>query len=919
MESGYDAAMPVSLPHGHLYRWRFDAVEFDEARLELRVSGLPVEIEHRPLQVLALLLRHAGEVVTKEELFDVVWTGRVTVDHVLATAVGKLRKALDAGGEARIATVPRVGYRFDGPVERIAVGRQLGGELKFEAGQPVPGREHFLLERPLARTLGSEVWLARQPRSREARVFKFSLDGEHLSAIKREATLMRLLRDTLGERDDFVRVVDWNFETQPFFLECEYGGQALPEWADEGGRLAATDRDARIAFFVTVADAVAAAHGIGVLHKDLKPANVLVARRGDGWRPRITDFGSSRLLQPERLEQLGITRLGMTVDDATGASSGTPLYLAPELVAGQPPTLRSDVYALGVMLYQWLAGDLRRPLAPGWERDIDDPLLREDIAQATDSDPARRIADAAELAERLHRLPERRVERERREADEREALAMREALERGRARRPWVAATILVLGSGLAASSLLWYRAEQQRETAAKQAARAEAVARFLSDDLLGALAPGAAGYERDPRMSEVLDHASTQIGTRFADDPATRGGVHAVLGQTWQALGQRDRGVEHMREAARHYAQAFGDGDELTLRTRYALVRNLAYANAPEQFEEATALLAQGDAAAGERLQAANALALEAAYARGVFHFQQLQIEPALEAFRRADRLQREVAPEAAQTAATIRENLADGTLRQGRLEEGIALLRDMLADPLFDPDRIGESRIAGHQIMLARALRNLGRHDEALALARTAAATSERILGADHYSTLVQMSTVASIHDAMGDCALALPIARTVRERMAARYGEHLQSTLVETGNLGFKERDCGDRDAGIDYIRRAESGLREHYGEDNVAAQSFRYSLARILADDGRNREALAALDGLDLAALTAGNSRPGWEHRIDALRGRILLQSGDADTGRQLLAAAVPALAALGTEDDEDLEKWQALLAGAGSGD
>src|SRR3546814_18779907 len=81
------------------------------------------------------------------------------------------------------------------------------------------------------RTLGSEVWLARQPRSRQARVFKFSLDGERLSAIKREATLMRVLRHTLGERDDIARVIDWHFESEPFFIECEYGGQSPPEWA----------------------------------------------------------------------------------------------------------------------------------------------------------------------------------------------------------------------------------------------------------------------------------------------------------------------------------------------------------------------------------------------------------------------------------------------------------------------------------------------------------------------------------------------------------------------------------------------------------------------------------------------------------------------------------------------------------------
>src|SRR5690606_6404213 len=183
-------------------------------RHELRVAGLPVEIEHKPLQVLALLLRHVGEVVTKEELFDTVWAGRVTVDHVLATAIGKLRKALDAAGEGRIATVPRIGYRFDGPVERIAVGQRAASELERRAGRPVPGPEHFALARPRGRTVGSEVGRARQPRSREARGFKFGLGGERLTAIKGEATRMRVLRDTLGEREDFVRVLDWNFETE---------------------------------------------------------------------------------------------------------------------------------------------------------------------------------------------------------------------------------------------------------------------------------------------------------------------------------------------------------------------------------------------------------------------------------------------------------------------------------------------------------------------------------------------------------------------------------------------------------------------------------------------------------------------------------------------------------------------------------
>ena len=100
-----------------LYLWRFNDCEFDEAQLRLSVAGAVVAMEPRPLQVLAELLRHAGEVVTKDELLQSVWQGRDTVEHVLATAVGKLRKAL---GENLIQTVPRIGYRFAGTAERTA-------------------------------------------------------------------------------------------------------------------------------------------------------------------------------------------------------------------------------------------------------------------------------------------------------------------------------------------------------------------------------------------------------------------------------------------------------------------------------------------------------------------------------------------------------------------------------------------------------------------------------------------------------------------------------------------------------------------------------------------------------------------------------------------------------------------------------
>src|SRR3546814_15919764 len=84
-------------------------------------------------------------------------------------------------------------------------------------------------------------------------------------------------------------------------------------------------------------------------------------------------------------------------------------------------------------------------------------------------------------------------------------------------------ATVAVLGIGLIASTLFWYRSEQQRHDATMQAARAEAVVRFLSDDLIGALSPGGAGFERDPTVREMLEHAAGPLAERFGDDPATQ------------------------------------------------------------------------------------------------------------------------------------------------------------------------------------------------------------------------------------------------------------------------------------------------------------------------------------------------------------------------------------------------------------
>src|ERR1700754_3269481 len=121
-------------PAAPAFRYRFGTAEFDEASFELRMAGVAMEVQRKPLEILACLLAHAGEVVTKDELLDTVWEGRPTVENVIANAIAKLRSALGDENAERIVTQPRVGYRFAGVFERVAVGRGWVSRLDLSAG-----------------------------------------------------------------------------------------------------------------------------------------------------------------------------------------------------------------------------------------------------------------------------------------------------------------------------------------------------------------------------------------------------------------------------------------------------------------------------------------------------------------------------------------------------------------------------------------------------------------------------------------------------------------------------------------------------------------------------------------------------------------------------------------------------------------
>jgi eukaryotic-like serine/threonine-protein kinase len=875
---------PVDDSKTSLFRYRFASAEFDEARFELTVSGMSVEVQRKPLEILAYLLAHAGEVVTKDELLDVVWAGRPTVENVIANAIAKLRSALGPGNADRIVTHPRIGYRFAGAVERTAVGRTATSRLDLAAGMSVPGRASFALESLLGQPGAGEVWTARHRKTREVRVYKFSSDGERLASLKREATLFRVLRDSLGERSDFARIIDWNFETPPFFLECEYGGRNLLDWTNSEDGLRTMSLAERLELFVQIAEAVAAAHSVGVLHKDLKPANVLITARPDGtWQARLTDFGSGRLLESERLEQMGITRLGLTATKSVLADSdsGTPLYLAPELLAGQSPTVQTDVYALGVMLYQIVVADLRKPMVPGWERDVGDPLLCDDVAAATDGDPARRIASATELATHLRNLEPRRDERRQRDAAELAARAAALALQRARARRPWIAAAGVALAVGLGVSTWLYRGAQIAAE-------RVEAINEFLYRDVLANTGALKTDSDADPSMRRVLRNAAAIVGDRFAGDPSSEGWIRLAIGQGLSGLGDYDGAEEQHHRAVELLKDAHGSGHERTLVATYALAMLLLEQS---KFGDAEAVLADIDLVTGAERTDETAFKTHAL--RGMLRAERKECAAALEDLRAATLLSLPSSAESAFNIFNARSWIGESLNCLGRYSEAEAHYAELLGAGA-DENVLGPVIVAYARLGYATALLHSGRDTTGERELLAALRSLETAVGDTDAFTMGQALVVAGgFYAELGRFEPAASYLNRGRELLLA-VGEQQEKALSALRALGTIDYRTGQVESAVAKLTQARDGLSDVYGPQGADVQGADYWLAAAFAAAGQVDEAAELVESLDPEALRASLGGPGWPARLDALRARVLIRQGRAAQGGALLETAIAAL-------------------------
>ncbi len=885
-------------------RWRMGELELDENTLELRLRGELVAIERKPLELLMWLLRHPGEVITKEELFDALWANRVVTDSVLTKCVAKLRQALGDDSQTILKTVHGFGYRLLAPVERLdpqpwqqlAADESPGLQVEAPAPEPAalqvgdspPQRQNWRLHQRFAGSRGNN-WLAVHAKSGEKRVFKFALSAAGLSQLKREVTLNRLLRDTLGPREDLVRVLDWNLEEAPYFVELAHCAQgSLIDWLAAQGGAGAVPLAVRLELVAQTADALAAAHSAGVLHKDVKPANVLIELGADGQpRVRLGDFGSARVLDAGQLQALQITRMGFTQTMADEQStSGTWAYLAPELVAGQPPTVRSDMFALGVLLYQLAVGDLKRPLAPGWERTLDNALLCEDVAACCDQAPEQRLGDAAELARRLRKLPERHAARLAQARAEAEAAVTRQALERARQRRGWLrglagVATAAALGMGV-----LFLQVREARDDAARNALEASAVSDFLIKDLIAAANPSVSGVAA-VSVRDVLAGAETQLAKRFAAQPGREAALRLALAQARLGIGDFERAAAGFEVVANSPADArtrlqawlglsqarIDLGDDPGAVAAVAAARPLLAAVAndgptlPLLLDRQAAVLVhlRGDASAGVAALTALRPRFEAHFGAG--------------------------GDETLRLLAVLGKALTEA----GRLDESLALQRQALAltEQALGPDHV---RSLALRFDIAETLRVADRRAESEVAHRETYEMAKRALGDDHLSTVTIGQGWANSMPEPAKAVEGRALLETLLEKAKRQVGTDHVVTQGLMNSVALVLGDAGERERERALYADLLESQRRTIGPDHLYTLITLLNVARSHQRSAQFQQALAPATEAHERALASLGKDSFWVCVFATRRAQMLGKLARADEARALVGPCTAQLQA-----------------------
>ncbi len=624
-------------------------------------------------------------------------------------------------------------------------------------------------------------------------------------------------------------------EGHHYFVMEYVAGETIDRWC--------TSRQStlteRLALIEQICDAVHHAHTHLIVHRDLKPGNVLVATDGT---VKLLDFGIAKWLDPEQADDWQATRTGLT--------PMTVAYASPEQLRGSAVSTASDIYSLGIILYELLTGRhpftdstpavalQQRDAGPPATRTTGTPLpadLEAIIRMALRAEPEARYRSVQQLAEDLQRFQ--RGEPVLAQAD---SLGYRWRRFFGR-HRAAVIASLLAFTLLCGTTAVAWERAtvaRRERDVALREQQRTARVTAFFQDLLVSA-SPTALG--REARVVEAIDRAIPALDTAFASALDIRAALKNTLGSTLQNMFLHERARPLLQDALR-LLEAIDRGRPSRERADalYNLAGvedNLGYPEVAESlYRAALTMYGQVGTDSAEIYRGMNNLA-GALTGLG-------KLEEAAELYARTRDWNAAAVSTDSTFLAVVSINLGMTLATLGRYAEAEAPLRGSVAY-FSSPTHADTFRLASALQPLAGTLLFLERYAEAETTAREAWLLAERTMGERNAFTVAALRMLVNIQADGGACPDAIRHA----ERILTMEGPDLPSSDPSIATAHLFAAVCRSRLGDHRHaLRDADRGLRlreEHFPTGHWAVAQGRSMAGEVIGRSAPERAAEAEM--------------------------------------------------------------------------
>ena len=600
--------------------------------------------------------------------------------------------------------------------------------------------------------------------------------------------------------------------------------------------------DLRLQLFRSVCEAVQHAHGHAVIHRDLKPSNVLVKSDGS---VRLLDFGIAKQLE----------NLELQVDQTTtGLRLMTPAYASPEQIRGDRVGIGTDVYSLGIILYELSAGQLPfdlsglTPLEAAVVITEHEPGKPSAAAKwTTDSETNAHALTLSKVAwadldvlclTAMHKDPSRRyrtVEALIRDVDHYlngEPLEARpDALlywigKFVRRNRRAVAATALILAMIVGLVTFFTVRLKMARDAALSEAARTVRIQQFIANLFQGGDA--AAGPSDSLRVITIVDRGVQEART-LDQDPKVQADLYENLGSIYQKLGKFEQADSLLRNVVDQRKSLYGaDSAEVAESlTELGLLRSdQAY------LEEAERLVGQGLAMAKRHLPPKHPAIAKATLAFGKVLAERGSYAQAIDALNEVVRLQSAPGVAPADLATSL-STLADAQYSAGHYDVCSSLYNRVLE---MHRQIYGARHplIANDLGSLAAVQRDLGYYSEAEGLERQALDIAQSYYGDNHPKTAGRLTALAesfTYQKKYNEAVSALEQALAIQERVYGPAHPSVAEIANELGNVASMRDDLDGAEA---QFRRAVDIYRAVYGDHHYLVAIALANVAGIYMD-------------------------------------------------------------------------------------